>query len=187
MVAHHPRNHFYLKSGLHRGKHKEGTQVGVFLKICFLGELFFIFQVGLAKVTFEFLSWLNDELVGTNFFTVLLLTFVVGFTMFMLPPVPGVPVYIFCGIVVAKQGEAFVGFPAAVAIAIACSLFLKLVACTGQYSIGYRLGQNVKVQQLFAVDSDQPRHPPHPLTKDDSAAYTQRVTTSPAPTCPVTI
>ena len=140
----------------------------------------------MAKVTFVFLSWLNYELVGTNFFTVLLLTFVVGVTMLMLPPVPGVPVYIICGNVVAKQGEAFVGFPAAVANPIACSLFLKLVACTWQYSIGYRLGQNVKVQQLFAVDSDPPRHPPHPLTKNDSAAYTQRITTSPAPTTTAT-
>ena len=31
--------------------------------------------------------------------------FGIGYVMFLLPPVPGVPVYVFCGVVLAEQGS----------------------------------------------------------------------------------
>merc|ERR1719272_2776497 len=39
---------------------------GIFLKICLLGELFFTMQVGVAKLTYIFLSWLNVTLAETS-------------------------------------------------------------------------------------------------------------------------
>lgn len=126
----------------------------ILVKICLLGELFFTFQVGVSKATYIFLSWLNVKLATWNYGLIIAVIFVIGYTMFLLPPVPGVPVYVFCGIVVAEQGRQIdgVGFLLGCAIAIFLAFFLKLAACTGQYYIGFFMGKSVKIQQLIGVD-----------------------------------
>merc|ERR1712205_191271 len=112
-------------------------------------------QVGVAKMTSVFLSWLNGALMGTNFFLVCLIVMGVGYVMFLLPPVPGVPVYVFIGIVVSAQGANTpgVGFWGGVGIAAGIAFVLKLLACCGQYAIGYLAGRSVGVQQLIGVDT----------------------------------
>jgi len=75
--------------------------------------------------------------------------------MFMLPPVPGIPVYICAGIVLsarARNIEVVGKFWGGMCIAILESLVLKICAVCGQYSIGYFLGKSVKVQQMVSVD-----------------------------------
>jgi len=68
--------------------------------------------------------------------------------------VPGVPVYLFSGIVLGKQGETIesVGFTGGCLIAIALCCFLKMLAAVSQYLIGYWMGKSVKIQQLIGVD-----------------------------------
>jgi len=126
----------------------------LFTKICLLGELFFVMQVGVAKMTYIFLSWLNNALSDVDFVLVIVLIFFIGYTMFLLPPVPGIPVYVFCGIVVAEQGRKLdsVGFEWGCVIAMVLAWALKLAACTGQYMIGFGAGQYVSIQALIAVD-----------------------------------
>jgi hypothetical protein len=129
--------------------------VSILQKICLLGELFFTLQVGVAKATYVFLSWLNGELERWAYIEVIAIIFAIGYTMFLLPPVPGVPVYVFCGIVVAKQGEVSLGSNGfALGCVIACLLawVLKLTACTGQYMIGYFAGKSLRIQALIGVD-----------------------------------
>jgi len=128
----------------------------IFTKVAILGELFFMLQVGISKVTYIFLSWLCEALSGVNIGIVIVLVFAVGYGMFLLPPVPGVPVYVFSGIVITDQAVRKLGdngFIMGVLIAIAVGFVNKLCACLGQYSIGYFAGKNLKVQQLIAVDS----------------------------------
>jgi len=122
--------------------------------ICVLGEVFFMFQIGVAKATYIFLSWLNyDVLAYYSFVVALVVVFIAGFIMFMLPPVPGAPVYTFTGLVMATQAEQNgMGLVMGIIIALALSLAMKLTACCGQYAIGFGLGQYVKVQQLIGVD-----------------------------------
>jgi len=123
--------------------------------ICLLGELFFTFQVGVAKATYIFLSWLNfTALAGVDYGVVIVLIFIIGYIMFLLPPVPGVPVYVFCGIVVAEQGRQLESVGFALGCIIACMLawFLKLAACTGQYMIGLAAGKSISIQTLIGVD-----------------------------------
>jgi hypothetical protein len=126
----------------------------IFLKTILLGELFFTLQVGVAKATYVFLSWLNATLTDTSLVMVCLLVFAIGSTMFLLPPVPGLPVYIFAGILIGEKGrqDEAIGFTGAVLIATGLGLFTKVVACCGQYMIGYFLGKSLKVQQLIGVD-----------------------------------
>jgi hypothetical protein len=72
-----------------------------------------------------------------------------------------VPVYIFCGIVVAEQGKQQMAssmgseqkaFQAGCVIACILAWVLKLTACTGQYMIGYFAGKSLSVQSLIGVD-----------------------------------
>jgi membrane protein DedA with SNARE-associated domain len=127
----------------------------IYLKITLLGELFFTLQVGVAKVTYLFLSWLNfDALADFSFYMCCGLVFLIGGTMFLLPPVPGLPVYVFAGILLGEKGrqDSNIGFIMAIIIASCVSLITKLAACVGQYMIGYYLGRSLKVQQLIGVD-----------------------------------
>lgn len=124
------------------------------LKIIILGELFFTLQVGVSKATYIFLSWLNELLSPVELKTVCGLVFAIGGTMFLLPPVPGLPVYVFAGILLGEKGkqDPSIGFAGAIAIATIIGLFTKMCACVGQYMIGYFLGKSLKVQQLIGVD-----------------------------------
>lgn len=133
---------------------KTWNWTSIFTKICILGEVFFTFQVGVMKVTYIFLSWLNDTLSSMSIEVIVLLVFLIGSCMFILPPVPGVPVYVFAGILLASAGERTegIGMWIGLVIAISVSLFTKLMACCMQYMIGYSLGKSVKVQQLIGVD-----------------------------------
>jgi hypothetical protein len=123
-------------------------------KIVLLGEVFFLFQVGVAKLTYIFLSWLNVTLADTNIGIVCALVFLIGSCMFLLPPVPGLPVYVFAGILLGAKGQQVesVGFWGGCGIATGLGLFTKCCACVGQYFIGYFLGKSLKVQQLIGVD-----------------------------------
>jgi membrane protein DedA with SNARE-associated domain len=114
----------------------------------------FTLQVLFAKLTYIFLSWLNSKLESAPFGLVCVLVVIVGFSMFMLPPVPGIPVYIFSGIVISAQAlrVEWIGFFGSVLLAVVLSLITKLIACVGQYSIGACLGSSIKIQQLIGVD-----------------------------------
>lgn len=73
----------------------------------------------------------------------------------------------FCGIVLAAQGEKIsgIGFGGGIGIALATSFILKLLACTGQYMIGYFMGKNIKIQQLIGVDKVMTRAIEHILAQ----------------------
>jgi len=125
----------------------------IMLKVDFLVWIYWTFFVGAQKWTYVFLSWLNSVLLELDLAVVIAIFFVVGFTMFMLPPVPGIPVYIASGVVIAARASATsVGFAGGIIIACFVSFLLKLAACSGQYAIGFCLGQSVKIQQLVGVD-----------------------------------
>jgi hypothetical protein len=126
----------------------------ILIKVNILAELFFTLQVGVAKITYIFLSWLNSILEDAGFLTVCILVYLIGGSMFLLPPVPGLPVYVFAGILLGGKGsqEENIGFGVGIAIAVVLGLFTKLCACVGQYMLGFYLGKSIKVQQLIGVD-----------------------------------
>jgi len=122
--------------------------------VCMLGHIYFVWQVVVSKVTYIFLSWLNAQLSMLPYGTVIVINFFVGIIMFLLPPVPGVAVYLFTGIVIAEQGRQnpSVGFVSGCVIAVVLCFFLKMMACCAQYSLGYFMGKSVRVQALVGVD-----------------------------------
>lgn len=115
--------------------------------------LYWLFSIGVAKITYVFLSILIEWLGNFQYIVVLGMFFVVGFIMFMLPPVPGIAVYISSGIVCSARArtESF-GFVGGTLWAVVLSFVLKICAVCGQYAIGYFMGKSVKVQQTIKVD-----------------------------------
>lgn len=112
-----------------------------------------------------FLSWLNQALNALPFFTVLGIFYMTGLCLFLLPPVPGVPVYLFGGVVLTaklqdqyrffdqeKSGEA--GFWCAVFLISCICLTLKLLAVfMEQKCIGEQLSRSVLVRKTVGVNS----------------------------------
>jgi hypothetical protein len=126
----------------------------ILTKVNILGEIFFTLLVGM-KITYVLFSWLNELLSTVAFGNVAVLVFCVGLGMFMCPIVPGSAVYLFAGVVlgaVAQKGDDPVGFGPGIVVAFSVGTLAKLIACCGQYMIGYAAGQLVKVQQLIGVD-----------------------------------
>merc|ERR1719210_2607069 len=84
-----------------------------------------------------------------SFTAVILGTFVCGIVCFLLPPVPGVPVYLFAGLVLAQKHEVFlVGCTAAVVT----GFLLKLAACGIQQKIiGGLLGRSHWIKSQVGV------------------------------------
>jgi len=82
-------------------------------------------------------------------------TFFTGCAMFILPPVPGTAVYLFAGVVVGAKSERDedVGFWPGVMVASIIGIVAKLLACCGQYMIGFAAGQSVKIQKFAGVDT----------------------------------
>ena len=82
--------------------------------------------------------------------------------MFMLPPVPGVPVYIFGGAVIAPRvefeiegkssAEMNTGFLVGTGASMIVSFFVKLAAVAGQQLlIGKRMGQRTTIRHTVGV------------------------------------
>jgi len=82
------------------------------------------------------------------------MVFIIGFGMFMCPIVPGSAVYLFAGVVLGAQGqiEGSVGFWPGTGIACIVGSLAKMMACCGQYGLGFMAGKFIKVQQFVGVD-----------------------------------
>ncbi|KAF4750781.1 hypothetical protein FOZ62_003515, partial [Perkinsus olseni] len=81
MVSHGMRAFLERIRGWHWGS--------VLKKICLLCLLYYCLWVGVAKVTYVFLSWLNERLETMSLAAVVGIIYIIGIIMFLLPPVPG--------------------------------------------------------------------------------------------------
>jgi len=118
--------------------------------LCILFLVFFLF----SRFTPVFLSWLGDQLRRMDFGAVVGIFYVVGLIMFLLPPVPGVPVYMAAGTIIVDRGkqEPWLDFWTGIAFASVLSLALKLNAVVlQQKGIGELFGKSLYVQQLVGV------------------------------------
>jgi len=119
------------------------------------GGAFFIMNVAVAKLTVLFLSWLIEI---TNPFGLGAVTGImvgVGLLMFLLPPVPGVPIYLTSGIVMLAAGREMLGIVGSLVYGCFVSLILKLLACTlQQKAIGENLANYVSVRRMVGINSD---------------------------------
>ncbi|KAF4707907.1 hypothetical protein FOZ62_025647 [Perkinsus olseni] len=87
MVSHSMRAFLERIRGWHWGS--------VLKKICLLCLLYYCLWVGVAKVTYVFLSWLNERLETMSLAAVVGIIYIIGIIMFLLPPVPGAQKFCF--------------------------------------------------------------------------------------------
>eukprot|EP01052_Picozoa_sp_SAG31_P027189 SAG31_NODE_2523_length_5562_cov_4.427238_5_plen_394_part_00 len=127
----------------------------VLSKIVWAGFIYFIFSIGVGKLVTLGLSVLNYALDGMSLGVVTVIYFLVGWTMFLAPPVPGIPVYLTGGIVLATNAEATFGsFAVGVLYASFWALFVKAMAILGQQKgIGGLMGKKIGVRKAVGVNS----------------------------------
>ena len=82
-------------------KHWQWTNVLV--KVHWWCVFYYVFSVIVAKLVVIFFAWLNAKLNGVPVAATTVIFYLVGLTMFLLPPVPGVPVYITGGILLVNS------------------------------------------------------------------------------------
>eukprot|EP00930_Biecheleria_cincta_P082220 TRINITY_DN71994_c0_g1_i1.p1 TRINITY_DN71994_c0_g1~~TRINITY_DN71994_c0_g1_i1.p1 ORF type:complete len:919 (+),score=132.20 TRINITY_DN71994_c0_g1_i1:95-2851(+) len=98
-----------------------------------------------------FLSWLSGSLRGLHFGIIIATDIVAGMVCFLLPPVPGVPVYVFSGIVISESCP--LGFYWGCVIAILVGFVMKLMACAMQQKlIGELLGKSNAIRSAVGVN-----------------------------------
>lgn len=141
-----------------------------------IGAAYILMNIIGAKFTVLFLSWMKKECQEMQFGVVTAIIVGVGMTLFLLPPVPGVPIYLTGGLMIPVVATGIGrkcseedglqkcrdddpslggGIPAAVAYTCIISLVIKLCACTlQQKGIGEPLSHKVWIRQLVGVNSD---------------------------------
>eukprot|EP00958_Prasinococcus_capsulatus_P012501 scaffold1248_cov393-Prasinococcus_capsulatus_cf.AAC.23 len=123
-------------------------------KVFWLGFLYVAVIVGVGKATTIFLSWLNFKLAALSVGQVYGIFIAVGITMFLLPPVPGVPVYLTGGIILVNASEDLIGYVESLVVVCFIGLALKLLAlCIQQKVFGEALGRFVVVRQKVGINS----------------------------------
>jgi hypothetical protein len=126
----------------------------VYIYAVYWGAAFMIMQVIVAQLTVMFLSWLIEKTSPLGLGAVTGIMVGVGLLMFLLPPVPGVPIYLTLGIVIIATGRELLGIIGCMAYGTAVSLLLKLLACTLQQKmIGENLSNYVSIRQLVGINS----------------------------------
>jgi len=118
------------------------------------GIAYMILQVLVANLTVVFLSWMIEYTAGFGLVAVTAIMCAVGVMMFLLPPVPGVPVYLTLGIVLAAQGNETLGWAGSILYSTGVGLVLKLFSSALQQKmIGENLSHYVKVRQFVSINS----------------------------------
>jgi len=98
------------------------------------------------------LSWLSGMLLsGVPFGATVAIVIASGLVCFLLPPVPGLPVYLFCGVIISKVCP--YGYWPGCFLAVGVGLVLKLTACSMQQKlIGEVLGSSLWIRSQVGVN-----------------------------------
>ena len=133
---------------------KSWDLVDVFTYAIYWGIGFMSFTVLGAKFTVLILSWLIEQTQDMSITIVTGVLVGVGLIMFLLPPVPGVPIYLTLGIVMVPVGREAFGIMYSILYAMVISLVLKLFASSLQQKIiGGLLKGNVGIRQMVGVNT----------------------------------
>lgn len=102
-----------------------------------------------------FLSWLIETTDGMNVFVITGIVIAIGMGLFMLPPVPGIPIYTTGGILLLSAGKKSMGLVGSIIYACVVSMTIKLLGSAMQQKlIGGTLGSNTKVRQAVGINSE---------------------------------
>mmetsp|Transcript_46004 Transcript_46004/g.103436 ORF Transcript_46004/g.103436 Transcript_46004/m.103436 type:complete len:751 (-) Transcript_46004:56-2308(-) len=129
----------------------------VLTKCMWLGIIYFMVQVGCGRGVVVLLAWICELSASWSLPMVLFGLFVIGVSLFLLPPVPGCPIYIVSSIVVTQRfrfdGKHFLW---ALFLATCWSTVIKLASVAMQQKlIGEPLCNNVTVKKFIGVHTPE--------------------------------
>jgi len=130
----------------------------VLQKLITVGVVYFGFVTGVGVGVSVFLSWCIDTVMTWSRFAIIGLLYAIGMFLFLLPPVPGLPVYIATGTMIVARGQVDSHEPAAfwrdLCLAIFVAFTIKLAAIAMQMKlIGAPLSTNVTVKKMIGVQT----------------------------------
>ena len=130
----------------------------VFTWTAYIAMFYFICDVGVGKGAVLFLGWMISIMKDYSPAVVLVCFVLLGVGMFLLPPVPGPPVYLTGGVLLVGSMEDSMGFWGATLACVFVCWFVKLVSCTLQQKwFGESLGGYVGVRYTVGINSVQMR------------------------------
>eukprot|EP00403_Amphidinium_massartii_P033378 CAMPEP_0178450438 /NCGR_PEP_ID=MMETSP0689_2-20121128/43126_1 /TAXON_ID=160604 /ORGANISM="Amphidinium massartii, Strain CS-259" /LENGTH=2270 /DNA_ID=CAMNT_0020075907 /DNA_START=356 /DNA_END=7165 /DNA_ORIENTATION=- len=138
------------------GQMAKWERIPIIFKCYLLCAIAFSYQVAPLLLNVG-LAWVQKVLADWNFGLVVALTFLIGIIAFLLPPVPGMTIYIFGGLMLSSTCPiggrgSDAGFWWGALINIGLGWVLKLAACAIQQGIiGGFLGRNLWVRQTVGV------------------------------------
>jgi len=154
LVARSDAGFLTVRAKRHFGTMMNWYRAKVLTYAIYWGILFIVFQVLVAKLTTVFLSWMIEKMAGFGLIAVSGIMAGVGVLMFLLPPVPGLPVYLSLGIIIPAKGHEILGWPGAILYSAGVGLVLKLFSSALQQKvIGENLSHVVKVRQFVNINS----------------------------------
>lgn len=130
----------------------------VFTWTAYIAMFYFICDVGVGKGAVLFLGWMISVMKDYSPAVVLVCFVLLGVGMFLLPPVPGPPVYLTGGVLLVGSMEDSMGFWGATLACVFVCWFVKLLSCTLQQKwFGESLGGYVGVRYTVGINSVQMR------------------------------
>jgi len=140
---------------------------GVLTKSIWLGILYFLVQVGCGRGVVVFLAWVGEWSVNYSLPAILGILFGIGLMLFMLPPVPGCPIYIIAAILVTKRFEdGGTHFIFGCLLATALCMAIKLAAVAMQQKlIGEPFSTSIAVKKFIAIYTPEMKAIRHILSK----------------------
>merc|ERR1719410_1490439 len=99
------------------------------------------------------LSWVNEQIMPWPLWSISLSLFILGICLFLLPPVPGMPIYYIAGIVITERCIKD-GYPLWVGVLFSttlCMLIKFTAIALEQKAIGEVFSENVAVKKIVQV------------------------------------
>ena len=130
----------------------------VLTNAAYVGIFYFVCDVGVGKGATLFLGWMISVMKELHPAVVIVAFIGLGVCMFLLPPVPGPPVYLTGGVLVVGALEESMGFWPACAICVLVCWVTKLMSCALQQKMfGESMSGIVGVRYAVGINSLQMR------------------------------
>jgi len=150
-----PRGCFTEATSTQLNQMKSWNWVKIITNAVFCGAIYMALAVLITQFTTLFLSCLIDFTKEMSLLMVTIIMFMVGLLLFVLvPPIPGVPIYLASGIVLVNSGLPIFGLFGAISFTVAFAILLKLFTCVVQQKmIGEQMSDSVAIRQAVAINS----------------------------------
>jgi len=153
---------------LHLHRAMEVNKTSVLTKSIIAGVLYFLMQAMVSVGITIFLAWLVDLILLWDPVSTMVTLCAVGIVLFLLPPVPGMPIYLASAVLLVAQGQrkGAETFWRDLITAVVLSMVIKLLAVALQQKlIGYPFSESVAIKKTIGVQTSVMKAAKHVLKR----------------------